>query len=466
MPWPEILLTVAEAQALLQKSLAVAQRSTNAWDQLPVLTPLARLLYEQAHIQEGLDVALQCAVLAERMGDQTAQCGCINLAGDGYMLLGDLRSAEQWYADGLKLAEAIGNIGVARELGDEGSMIYAAQGLKKVYARQGRTADALAITDRWVLLKDSVGRMNGREELLLFRHREEELIDSLAHAQAMRMEAVVHAQQIATERTQRHMIIGVCIALAALALALWSRFRYARRANVAILSAQQQLVESEKRHEAEVVRTSIARDVHDQLGSDLTKLVMLSGEVRALATEDPSAMSATADDIERVAGDANRSLGDIVWAIDPHHDSLAGLTERVRVHCERMLKWSHVDHTIDCAHIGDDRSLDPATKRDIYLIVREALNNAVKYSKAQHISVEFRTDQHRIDMAVKDDGIGIGDAQRTTGHGLQNMNERAARIGLKLNIDSFEGTGCAVTLRGQLAPADQPPSLSSALNNY
>jgi signal transduction histidine kinase len=176
------------------------------------------------------------------------------------------------------------------------------------------------------------------------------------------------------------------------------------------------------------VRTRIARDVHDQLGSDLTKLVMLSSEVKAVALEDPAELVRTAEHIERVAGEANRSLGDIVWAIDPDHDSLAGLTERVRAHVERMLTWSKVAYTVDCTHEGPDRTLDPATKRDVYLILREALNNALKHAKASHIGVTFRTSPVHVHMEVKDNGIGF------------IMRARAERIGGNLSITSTNGT--------------------------
>jgi len=427
----------------------VVARSNNPWDSLLALTPLARRLYAEQRYSEGLSIALICADLAERMGDATAQCGCINLVADGHRYSRDLRSAASWYEKGLALAGLIGNIGVARELGDEGSMLYAAFGLKEVYRSLGRTADALAMTERWSLLKDSVEQMNGREDVLRSRYREEEFMDSLAHAETTRLDALQHGLELRHERTQRNVFIGVCVLSLALALALWSRFRFARRANATILQAQADLVESERAREASEIRTRIARDVHDQLGSDLTKLVMLSTEAKEVAEADTTKLHDIANDIERIAGEANRSLGDIVWAIDPHHDSLAGLTERVRAHCQRMLKWSKVEHTIDCTHDGPDRTLDPATKRDIYLMVREALNNAIKYAQARHISVLFHTSLTEVLFEVKDDGVGLS-ANNTNGHGLENLKHRAERVGGTLTISGSSGQGTTITFRAHL----------------
>lgn len=442
----------AEAIDMLLRALRVASRSSNPWDQLPVLAPLARTLYQQGRYAEGLRYAQQCATVANAMGDETARCGCVVLMGKGERALGDYTNAEKHLKEGLHLAEENGDVGVAREMGDEGSMLHAAEQLKELYKDQGNTIEALAMTDLWSLVKDSVEHMNGREELAGMELRERLLVDSMAFDNKLMRASAEHDRSMARERTRRNLLLALGAVLLTIAVAIWSRMRLVRRTNAAILAAQEKLVSSEKQREAEQVRTSIARDVHDQLGSDLTKLVMLSGEVLALAKEDPSAIIRSAEDIERVAGEANRSLGDIVWAIDPYHDSLAGLTDRVRTHCERMLKSSKIEHRIDCVHLGPDRSLDPATKRDIYLMLREALNNAIKYAKARHIHVRFHTSATHVEFEVKDDGVGMSNTD-TTGHGLKNMRHRARRVGGALHLESAPGQGMRITFTAQL-PAE------------
>ncbi|MBL7953235.1 MAG: hypothetical protein JNM62_16125 [Flavobacteriales bacterium] len=259
------------------------------------------------------------------------------------------------------------------------------------------------------------------------------------------------------EHRRRNVLLASGIAVAVLvAVLLFVLLRNARRSrallaekNATILEAQARLVESERAREASEVRTRIARDVHDQLGSDLTKLVMLSTEAKEVTGANTHELASIASDIERIAGEANRSLGDIVWAIDPPHDSLAGLTERVRAHCERMLKWSKVEHTVDCVHDGPDRSLDPATKRDIYLMLREALNNAIKYAKATHIDVQFHSSVSGVRFLVRDDGVGLNH-DPSKGHGMANMQARATRISGLLAVESQPGMGTAVRFRAEL----------------
>ncbi len=311
----------------------------------------------------------------------------------------------------------------------------------------GRWQEALAVHEREVLLNDSILREENQRELLRsgFRYAYERAAetDSLRHA----------AERTRTEaehKEQRAWLLALLAIAAILGLAAWLRMRYVSRAKRAVEEAQGRLVESERMREATEVRMRIARDVHDQLGSDLTKLVLLSTEAKEVAHAGTNGLPEIAHDIERIAGEANRSLGDIVWAIDPHHDSLAGLTERVRAHAERMLKWSKVEHTVDCVHEGPDRALDPAIKRDIYLMLREALNNAIKYAKASHITVRLHTSLSDVEFEVKDDGVGM-DTRNANGQGLKNMRQRAESSGGSITMTSSSVEGTSIVFRARLA---------------
>lgn len=323
--------------------------------------------------------------------------------------------------------------------------------LYEVYDHAGDASAALQNLRLYMTAKDSLMDLERIKNINALNKR----FESERKDAELQVLTTTNAEQGAEiqEHRRRNMMLAIGIAVTVLIGALlFALLRNARRSkrliaekNAAILEAQTRLVESERAREASEVRTRIARDVHDQLGSDLTKLVMLSTEVKAVAQEDAAALPSIANDIERIAGEANRSLGDIVWSIDPHHDSLAGVTERVRAHAERMLKWSRVEHTVDCMHEGPDRSLDPAVKRDIYLIYREALNNAIKYAKAGRIETLFHTSATSLVFEVKDSGIGLA-VTDGNGHGLANMRHRAERCGADLLVEGREGQGTRVRL--------------------
>jgi signal transduction histidine kinase len=363
------------AEALLLKGLITAARTDNAWDSLPTLVPLVRLLYGQGRVEEGVRRARQCEVLAGRMDDDAAHCACTVLIGEGLWRLGRTQEAEDRLLEGFRMASENSYVGVARELGDEGSMLYAAGKLKELYKQQGRTADALRLTEVWTVLKDSVAAMSGREELLLAAFREKEVRDSIGRAETLRSEGIIQAYRADRERKQRWLLIALACAAVGAATAFWLRWRLQRQANAMVLEAQERLISAEKQREASEVRTRIARDVHDQLGSDLTKLSLLGSEVQASLKDDPASVPRLVADIDRVAHEAGRSLSDIVWAVDPEHDSLTGLADRSKQFAERMLARSGVAYRVHCVVEGRDRTIDPARKRDLYLFLREALNN-------------------------------------------------------------------------------------------
>ncbi len=444
---------------LLHESLAIANRSTNPWDLLPVLAPLARTHYAMDQVVEGLATAVECERIGKEVGDQTAYCTCMVLVGEGERRAGRSNMAERKWLDALQLARTIGNAGSARELGDEGSVLHITTLLGKLYRDQGRVAEALSMSDEWVVAQEQIQRMSGRDEMLLMSFRKEQLIDSLENANAKERDALLHSENFQRERSRTILLLAFAILIVVIALVLWSRSRLLARSNAAILAAQQQLVESEKAREADVVRTRIARDIHDQLGSDLTKLVMLSDEVTANNGKNGSTMETT-NAIKRVAREATRSLSDIVWAVDPAQDDLSSLVDRIRSHSMDMLDGTSIEHTIDCMHSGVHQRITPSTKRDIQLIHREALNNAIKHAKATRIDVLFHSSSDRITMRITDNGVGLGEPVGTKGNGLRNLHRRAERIGATLQIES-SATGTTVLLEREFFGSPTDPWIAA-----
>lgn len=254
--------------------------------------------------------------------------------------------------------------------------------------------------------------------------------------------------RLASERSRRNLIAVVGGALLLLAIGLWSRLRYVRRARDTIVRTQQQLVESEKRREASEVRTRIARDVHDELGSEVTRITLLVGESRRAQT-DPDNKSRM-DEIASLTREVGSALSDIVWAVDPQHDNATALVAHAEHFTQRMLSSAEVRVERDFGHSGADRVIDPASKRDLFLLLKEALNNALKYAQAMHIAVRLRTDEQGYRMSVQDDGVGFDPSiGRAGGNGLANMRARGASLGAELHITSSPGHGCRVEVNGQ-----------------
>ena len=256
---------------------------------------------------------------------------------------------------------------------------------------------------------------------------------------------------MARERSIRNIIFALGVLALAVAVALRQRARVLRRTNAAIMEAQAKLVESERQREALEVRTNIARDIHDDLGSGLTKIALLGSEARQRVQEHSEELRST---LERIIGhsrEVNAALSDIVWSVDPAHDTSEELVHHARNVAQRLLEGSGVAHELRFDHIDPAHPVAPGTKHHVVMVMKEAINNALKYAEAKHINVHLEAGAHRVKLVVADDGRGFDpEVSARMGNGLRNMQARAESVGAVLNVESAPGKGCMVRLEGTL----------------
>jgi len=321
--------------------------------------------------------------------------------------------------------------------------------LSWVYEGLGDPVNALRYYKERSALHDSLRNDATRKEIERSERRNLHTADSLERVAALRTQEQNHQQRLVEEQARRNLLLAGLGCVVVIALIAWSRWRLVRKKNAEILTAQERLVESEKAREAEQVRTRIARDVHDDISSDLTRIGMLGTAVQEEMTNDPERAARHLVRLKELSRKVGSSLQDIVWAVDPSHDTAASLVKRASLHTERMLASAPLNGTFDFTHHGLDVELDPATRRDIYLLLKEALNNALKYADARNLKVRLRTDADGFLLHVSDDGRGFDPGSvRESGNGLGNMEQRALRLGASWSLISAPGHGTTMTVRG------------------
>lgn len=204
----------------------------------------------------------------------------------------------------------------------------------------------------------------------------------------------------------------------------------------------------EREREVSAIRTRIARDIHDDIGSGLTRITMLSREMRSGAS--------AADEKEQIAGSIAKAsseligqLSEIVWTVDPKNDSaehfVAHLRDMLGRQFEELSIALRTELTVEQGM--EQRDIPPDVKRNVTMIMKETVNNALKHASARSITVAMRIRTNELTVRVEDDGKGFDvSAERTRGNGLGNLRKRSEAIGGTLDVVS-NGTGTRYTLR-------------------
>lgn len=195
---------------------------------------------------------------------------------------------------------------------------------------------------------------------------------------------------------------------------------------------------------AEKVRTDIARDLHDEMGSTLTSINIMS--TLALQQTGAEAISTNLQKIKDYSGDMMESMSDIVWAINPQNDSIDRMILRMRELAEELLEPARINYSLREIGALSTLKLDVNQRKELYLIYKEAVNNAVKYSGATELLILLKEENGSLRLEVKDNGTGFDANKHYSGSGIQNMYSRAEKIRADLQINSAKGSGTSVAV--------------------
>jgi signal transduction histidine kinase len=202
----------------------------------------------------------------------------------------------------------------------------------------------------------------------------------------------------------------------------------------------------------ERIRTRIASDLHDEIGASLTHIALLSDITKRQAASGRADTQAGLDKIASVSRELVDSMSDIVWSINPKRDRLSDLIGRLRWFATELAEPRGVVVTLNARDGENDLSLDPDTRRALYLISKEAIHNALKHSGARALSLDIVRKDNGVEARVTDDGRGFEATAVGQGNGLINMRQRAAAMGGSLELHSTPGKGTSVVLFVPLRP--------------
>lgn len=196
----------------------------------------------------------------------------------------------------------------------------------------------------------------------------------------------------------------------------------------------------------EKVRFQLSRDLHDDMGSTLSTINILSSMANSKLQQDPRAAEAYLAKISAYSTQMMESMDDIVWSINPLNDSMQKIINRMREFAIGILEPKDIAIIFNISEKANDIKLSMSKRRNLFLIFKEIINNSAKYSNCSKVEVEIKIIHHHLILIVKDNGIGFNFNDEIDGNGLNNMKKRAQQMKAKLDINSILNLGTRITL--------------------
>lgn len=215
------------------------------------------------------------------------------------------------------------------------------------------------------------------------------------------------------------------------------------------LAKQQQ--EFKQQLALEQQRNKITADLHDDIGSTLSSLQINSAVANQLLVKNPSEAQKILEKIESQSEQLSDKIGDIIWSMKPGKEEFLTLTSRIKNFANEIVGSTDINYKIKIDEKIDKVVTDISTRKNIVLFVKEATNNAIKYSTAKQFEIVIQVIENQINIEISDDGVGF-DTSIVKGNGLGNMQKRIEELNGKFSITSELNLGTKIKATIPIVP--------------
>lgn len=244
--------------------------------------------------------------------------------------------------------------------------------------------------------------------------------------------------------SSRKMLVVVAVLAGGLVLAgLWITVlrRKIKERTAALVAQIQEREKAEQQRLMEQERARIAHDLHDELGADIAEISML-----ATRAQDDSADGKCLSQVVDKSRQMVAKLEEIVWAMNPEHDSLGDLVSYFSFFADRFLGLANIKLTVDAAEAAAGLAVDAKLRHQLFLGFREALTNVVKHSGANEVRLVVRVTDEILRVEVVDNGGGLRTPDAASGahEGIASMRQRMEKVGGQFEIATAPEQGTIV----------------------
>ena len=284
---------------------------------------------------------------------------------------------------------------------------------------------ALEYFKRYINLKDSIDNKEVQKKSIALEYEHKMASSKLE----MEKKNVINKQQIQTQKIIRNAFITGSLLLLLLIAVIINRNKLKRK------------IELEK------IRNKLSRDLHDDIGSTLSSINILSRTAQSHAQN--TGDEKTKASLEKIHARSQRlltNMGDIIWNIHPGNDTLDEVLSKMREYATSMLEAKNIQYIIHFPNEDLSCKLSMEIKNNLYLIFKEAVNNLCKYAKATHVQIRLNVEDKKLSLMIEDNGKGFDRSELEHEGGLNNMKFRAEEIGGHLHILTELNKGTKIEL--------------------
>ncbi len=197
------------------------------------------------------------------------------------------------------------------------------------------------------------------------------------------------------------------------------------------------------------IRNKISQDLHDEVGATLSGIAMYSHILKMqMQNKQEEKADTSLNVIQTSASEMVTKLNDIVWSVNPDNDSINAIIQKLKDFSVQLAASKNIKLTINSTPELSEKKLSMKTRQNIYMICKEAINNALKYSEATSINVNTMSEKAELIFKVSDNGKGFNIEKAILGNGIKNMRNRVEELNGTFNINSdTNGTTVTVTCK-------------------
>ncbi|HMR82438.1 MAG TPA: tetratricopeptide repeat protein [Niabella sp.] len=367
---------------------------------------LGNIFKKQGQVDKGLSLLKKALHINIKLGDQLFVAVSYSNIGDAYFLKKDYQLAKKFFDTSLQIAKNIGSIAEVKN---------AYEGLTKIAVAEEDWKNAYVYNSIFKRLSDSIFLKSN----ITLRNQEKKYNeDKIALLQ--------------TNDRNKNIIVAGSLVLFLLLLVsgilYYLRYRLLERNR----SLQRELE----------IRSQIASDLHDDMGSSLSSIHIFSELLRKNGHDSHDLLSK----IEANAKDTLEALDDIIWLVKPSNDKFSNLSMHISEFSIPLFESKNINFEIDFPECIAEVPLPMETRRNIFLIIKESVNNLVKYAECTEASIRATYNEGYLRFVIKDNGKGFDPSKPTNRNGVKNLKARAKQINADLQIYSVPGWGTQITL--------------------